>query len=154
LTRNRHEAEDLSIEVFILAYRNLDKFRNESDIFTWLYRIAINLWRRHIKKKKINPISLDAPAYHDSKTLLKDSIPSAQNDPELEEAAQNKEIIKKAIDELPKKYKEIIVLYTIEEKSYQEIAKIMRFSVNLVGIRLMRAREILKKKLGHICNIG
>jgi len=66
--------------------------------------------------------------------------------------AQNKEIVKKAIEELPIKYKEIIILSITEEKSYCEISQIMKLSVSLVGIRLMRAREILRKKLSQICN--
>lgn len=152
LIGHRQEAEDLSIEVFIIAHKNLHKFRYESEIFTWLYRIAVNLWRRQVKKKKIKPISLDSPIFNGSKTSLKDNLPFVENITNLEEAAQDKEIVRKAIEELPIKYKEIIVLYITEEKSYYEISQIMKLSVNLVGIRLMRARELLRKKLSQICN--
>ena len=61
-----------------------------------------------------------------------------------------RETILRSIEELPPKYKEIVILNCVEEKSYKEISDILKISISAVGIRLLRARQLLRKKMGKL----
>jgi RNA polymerase sigma factor (sigma-70 family) len=107
------------------------------------------MWHRHISRTKNLPsISLDAPLRNDPRLTLKDIIssPSSQ-DPALADKTQEKERILQIIESLKPKYKEVLILHGIEQKTYKEIAEILKTSTTVIGIRLLRARKILRKKL-------
>ena len=150
LTRDKQDAEDLTSEAFLSVYKNYDKFRQESHVYTWIYRISLNLWRRHARKiGKNRHAGLDAPIHQDSDVLLIDVLPDAkaQGKHTPEEKLYRKETVAKAVENLPPKYREVIILSIVEEKSYTEISRVLRIPTNLVGIRLMRARQLLRIKL-------
>lgn len=147
LVRNREEARDLVQETFMKAFGSLATYREEYRFSTWLNRIAANCSIDHIRKKKIEALSLDQPVLtEDSQVTLE--VPDWSTNPEAEWVEKQTSLtIQEAIDSLPRDYKEVIVFRHKEEKSYQEIAAILGIPVGTVKARIFRGRELLKKKL-------
>ncbi len=152
LMGNREEAEDLAQEVFIHAYQAYDRFRGESEVFTWLYRITVNLAKNRYKQLQrerehrweILPDELDEEEEEAEGFDWEDTRLSPETLLEQKELA---EAIQRAIDELPEDQRITLVLRDIEGISYKEIAQIQGCSVEAVKSRLFRARSTLRKKL-------
>lgn len=138
---NRSDLEDIVQEVFIKAYRNFRSFDTSRKFSAWIYRIAHNEFINHGKK-----FSRQITDYFDFEVLL----PRAAIKDELGEefdVRQLKENLEGTLKKLPAKYREPLVLFYLEDLDYKEIADVLRLPVNTVGIRIMRAREQLKKHL-------
>ena len=137
LTLSSAEAvDDIAQDVFITVFRNLGKFRYESQFTTWLYRITINKCKDHMRRQKIR------------------SIFSPFKETDEEEISVNptedidiSEIVQKAISKLPEKLRSPLILKEVEGMSYQEIAETLDCEVGTVKSRIFRAREGLKKLL-------
>ncbi|MCK4532957.1 sigma-70 family RNA polymerase sigma factor [bacterium] len=153
LLNNPNQAEDLTQETFLRAYKAYNNFRQEADIYSWLYCIALNLCREKIrrlaKQRKNTIISLDQTFEDKDGKEINKQIPDpyAKTPLEILEKESTRSKIRTAIASLPEKYSKIIILREIEQFSYEEIAKILNISGELVGVRLIRARKMLKKKL-------
>jgi RNA polymerase sigma-70 factor, ECF subfamily len=131
------EAEDLSQEVLISAYENINGFEKGRKFSSWIYRIAHNKAIDYFKKRKVKTSQIE-----DMEELLMD------NKELIEDLEIKKEEVKKlrmAVEKLELNYREIIVLNYFEEKSYEEISDILKIPVNNVGVLLYRARKMLKK---------
>jgi RNA polymerase sigma-70 factor, ECF subfamily len=127
--------DDIAQDVFITVYRNLGRFRYESQFTTWLYRITVNKCRDYLRKKKIRSIILP----------LKDS-----EDAGYEQINDNTDIpgiVQSAIAKLPEKLRIPLLLKDIEGLSYQEISETMQCEIGTVKSRIFRAREGLKNIL-------
>lgn len=147
MVKNKEEAEDLVQEAFIKAFNSLASFNMEYAFSTWLYKIAINNCIDHFRKQKLKLCSLDKPL--ESKNgELKREFPDVTfaADRELLDSEKT-DLIQKAIDSLPEKYRLSIVYRHQDEKSYEEIAQLMDIPLGTVKARIFRAREMLKKKL-------
>lgn len=131
--------DDVVQDVFVKAYQNMRSFDAARKFSPWLYRIAHNAFVNEIRRKKREPllyIDLDAILAH----------PSYEFDPAAdEERVQMQSLMNKGLDALGSAYKEVIILYYIEELSYQEISDILQVPVGTVGVRLRRARLALKE---------
>jgi RNA polymerase sigma-70 factor (ECF subfamily) len=145
---NEADAEDVSQEAFLKAFRNLSSFRGEAKFGTWLVSITLNEARSRIRHRdSIKMDSLDEPADDQGHTLpavLRDwkEIPS--------EALERKEIrllLQKAITALPLIYREVFQLRDIDQLSVKEAAAALDISIASVKVRLHRARMMLQKKL-------
>ena len=137
LTLNNHElVDDIAQEVFLTVYKNLKRFRFESQFTTWLYRVTINKCKDHLRKIKIRSIF----------TPLKDEEEDFgySTSPDEKDIA---EIVRKAIDQLPEKLKIPLLLKDIEGLSYQEIAESIQCEIGTVKSRIFRAREGLRNIL-------
>jgi RNA polymerase sigma-70 factor, ECF subfamily len=146
--RNEADAEDVTQEAFLKAFRNLASFRGEAKFGTWLVSITLNEARSRIRHRDAIRIeSLDEP--HDeqeqaSPALLRDwkEIPS--------EALERKEIrvlLHKAVTALPLIYREVFQLRDIEQMSVNEAAEALGITISSVKVRLHRARMMLQKTL-------
>lgn len=131
--------EDVVQDVFIKTYQNIKSFDVKQRFSPWIYRIAHNTYVNAIKKSSIGPMYI-----FDFDTLLSHTV---TEDPLAREREQKeiKEIVDKGLSEIEPKYREILVLYYIEDLSYKEIAEILRIPVGTVGVRIMRAKEILRE---------
>ncbi|MCL1901528.1 MAG: sigma-70 family RNA polymerase sigma factor [Endomicrobia bacterium] len=150
-TANHSESDDISQNIFTKAYFNLKSFEEKAAFSTWLYRIAVNECYNGLKKRKNNILSLDVQICGGENASLKDTIEDKSvnvEDTALLKAMQLK--IRKAILELPDKYRMIVTLRDIEDISYEEISEIMKISQNKVKVWLFRARTKLKDKLKNI----
>ena len=137
LTLGNHDlVDDLAQEVFLTIYKNLGRFRFESQFTTWLYRITVNKCKDHLRKMKIRHIFLP----------LKDSDEDPGYEPSPE-TSDMKEIVHQAIDKLPDKLRIPLLLKDIEGLSYQEIAESVQCEIGTVKSRIFRAREGLKTLL-------
>lgn len=147
MVRDIEEAEDLTQEAFIKAFNSLTQFNEDYAFSTWLYKIATNNCIDFFRKRKLQTLSLDKPIqYKDSE--IHQEIPDPELNPEKSIlASERSSIIREAIETLPEKYYTAIVLRHTEEKSYEEIAEILRLPIGTVKARIFRAREMLNKAL-------
>lgn len=139
------EADDVYQETFLTAFKKLRSFRGDSELGTWLYRIASNLCLMRRRRKKGEPFVplLDRPHGHDD-------APARQFrdwSPTPEEAADKKELAAKvagALAKLPVDYRLVVTLRDVEGLSAEETARILRLSVPAVKSRLHRGRLFLR----------
>jgi RNA polymerase sigma-70 factor, ECF subfamily len=152
LTGNSEDAKDLTQDTFLRVVKSVKSFRGESGIKTWLFRIAINesknRWRWWKRRKIDLTDSIDAESEF-SELTLKETLASNSPNPEeitlkLERQAQ----LNKALGELSKKFKEVVILRDIEGLDYEQIAIVLDTNIGTVKSRLSRGREELRKKLG------
>jgi RNA polymerase sigma-70 factor (ECF subfamily) len=141
------EAEDVAQEAFLKAYRALASFRGDSAFYTWLYRIAINTAKNALVSNRRRPVDFDLdlqdPEQYDRHARLRDG-----DTPEgvlLTEEIRN--VVERAMEQLPEDLRTAIVLRELEGLSYEEIAEAMDCPVGTVRSRIFRAREAIDKKL-------
>lgn len=149
---NHEEASDLTQEVFIRAYRSYPRFiGTANDVYPWLCKIAINRCNDRLKElnkqNKFEVVSLDKPVQPDiSQQGLE--IGDSSNDPEgIIQSRAMEEIIQRAIDRLPDEFRIVVVLRDMQNLSYKEISEAAGISIEMVRIRIHRAREILRRQL-------
>jgi RNA polymerase sigma factor (sigma-70 family) len=142
------EAEDVSQEVFMEVYQSVKKFRGESKISTWLYRIATIKALEEIRKKKTaKRFAFFTSLFGDSNEVLHESADFVHPGIVLEQQ-ENSKVLFKAINQLPENQKVAYTLSNIEGLSYQEITEVMEVSLSSVESLLFRAKTNLKKSLG------
>ncbi len=140
---NREDAQDLSQEAFVRAFRNIKKIRPECGFFPWFYQILKNLCISHLRKKKFrNAASLDVEGCPEAE---------AQNDcfspGEVAERSEMKDKVWQAIEKLDEKHREVIVLRHFQNMSYDEMAKVLFCNKGTVTSRLYYARKQLEEIL-------
>ena len=151
LTQDAEEASDLTQETFLSAFKAVKKFRGDSDLKTWLFRIAINesrnrfrWWKRRFRSKTE---SLDAP-FGISEQPLSETVSSLSASPEETVLLRERErYLTKALNNLPVIFREAVVLCDIEGLSYEEIATALDVNIGTVKSRIARGRDELRKKL-------
>lgn len=139
--KNKEDAEDLAQEVFIEVYQKMDSFLGNSEIGTWLYRIAVNKSLESIRKKKRLKRSGEMEGIETNEAV-------SFEHPGI--ALENKEraaVLFKAIDLLPDGQKVAFTLQKLEGLTVSEIGKVMKKSNSSVESLLFRAKENLKKEL-------
>ncbi|HEV2763585.1 MAG TPA: sigma-70 family RNA polymerase sigma factor [Pyrinomonadaceae bacterium] len=153
LTEDPEEARDLTQETFLQAFRSVAHFRGDSDLRTWLYRIAVNQarnrWRWWRRRRRDVTVSLDAPVGDDNDTPLSARLrDSRSDDPEQATLARERErVLTTALRALSRAYREVVVLRDIEGMSYEEVAAALDISVGTVKSRLSRGRLELRRRL-------
>lgn len=138
MTGNRSEAEDMAQDAFLRAYRGLPSFRPGSPFAAWLYRIAVNvcLSQRRQERAATEPI--------DENEALID--PAAAVD-DVAEQREVQETVQQAILSLPAMYRAVVILYHLEDRSYEDIATLLDLPVNTVRTHLYRGRAMLRERL-------
>jgi RNA polymerase sigma-70 factor (ECF subfamily) len=151
LLGDHNEALDLSQEVFLRVFRTIHRFRGQSALRTWIYRIAVNQarnrqrwWRRRYKAFQV---SLDDHVRDHGELPSKASGGSPERVFSQKEAAEQ---LRVALDRLPFEQKTALVLREIDGLSYEEIGYSLGIAVGTVKSRLARAREALRGQLRHV----
>ena len=147
LLGDREEALDLSQEVFLRVFRTIHRFRGQSSLRTWIYRIAVNqarnrhrFWKR---RHRADQVSLDQHiAAHGDLRSAGESGPD-----QLLAQKQLGERLQQALDNLPFEWRSAIVLREVDGLSYEEIAFSLGVAVGTVKSRLTRARQALRRQL-------
>ncbi|MHA0858098.1 RNA polymerase sigma factor SigW [Paenibacillus sp. CMAA1364] len=149
MLNNRQEAEDVVQETFLRVFKSLDRYDPNQKFSTWIYRIATNLSIDRLRKRKPT-YSLDADM-NDQEGLDGYSIlPGDDRTPESEVLlSETKQIVYKAIESLPVKYKSVMILRYLQEMSLQEISDVLDMPVTTIKTRVHRGREFLRKSLEH-----
>ncbi len=143
---NETTAIDLAQETFVRVYRARLSYRPSATFSTWLFAIATNLARHHLRWQRRHPsVSLDDA---DDETSLHDRLPSASGTPSGDVVkAEQAAAVKQAIGSLPQDLREAVILFEYEDMSHAEIAAVVGCSAKAVETRLYRARQILRQKL-------
>ena len=155
MVRNVDDAEDLTIEAFAKAFKNLHRFKKDYTFSTWLFRIATNNSIDFIRKKKLETLSLDSSYKDDDgETISIDVQDKNLNPQEVAIKKQKIGLIRDFVTKLPPKYQRLVKLRYFEELSYEEIAAELEAPLGTVKAQLHRARELLydivKGKERHI----
>lgn len=133
------EVEDQVEETFLKAYINIQGCNTDKKFSSWIYRIAHNTAVDFMKKKKVKCQNIE-----DKEEIL---VVDQEFFDELEIKKEEKARVTAAIEKLELKYREVILLYFFEDKSYDEISDILRIPVSNVGVLIFRAKDKLKKIL-------
>ena len=150
------EAEDLTHDVFVKAGKSLKDFRGESQLSTWIYRIATNTALDRLRTADFKQSVQERLSIDEDETAIEDidvwtGRKTALPDQQLIRREMN-DCIRGFIESLPAAYRSVIVLGELEEFTNHEIAEILGISLDAVKIRLHRARARLKKELETHCS--
>ena len=142
MVSNASDAEDLTIEAFGKAFKNLNQYAPNYAFSTWLFKIATNNCIDFIRKKKANHISLDHN--DDDHEKATHEVQSSVPDPEEELINQQKVMLmRNVVTKLKPRYRKLIELRYFNELSYEEIADELELPIGTVKAQLFRARELL-----------
>jgi len=152
LVGDYEEAVDLTSDTFLQALRGLPNFRRQSQPYTWLYRIAVNLCKNHFRRKahraRFFAFSLDQRGETEEDTTLE--IQDHRHEPgRLLESRELQEEVGEAIAALPADLRVAVVLRDIQGLSYQEMAEVLDCTLEAIKSRLFRARASLRKALSQ-----
>ena len=137
---NKEVAEDLTQDIFVKCYKSLHTYKGNSNLKTWLWRIAINHCKDYLKSwynKKVIVTEDDFTYMGSQKESVEQIVIQSAEDSRLASAVMN----------LPIKYREVIYLFYYEELSIKEIAIVIDVKENTIKTRLKKAKELLKKGL-------
>ncbi len=142
---NREDAEEAAQDVFVRAFRSLDRFRGDARFATWLYRIAVNVSLSSARRSRrdLSTSSLSEPDDDDDGLPLQ--IPDTSANPaERFEQAEFREQVRNLVSALPPIYSAVISMYHIQSLSYDEISEALELPIGTVKARLFRARAALR----------
>jgi len=147
ITKNHEDAEEVSQDSFTRAFLNIDTFRGESRLYTWLVRIAINQSLMKLRTRRscdlhFEPLATteDTPSFAE----VADASPTPEQSYSQEELHC---IFASAMDELPLTFREVLHLREVEERSTGETARILGLSISAVKSRALRGRQKLRQVL-------
>ena len=141
------EVQDVAQEAFIKAYRALPRFRGDSAFYTWLYRIAINTAKNHLVARSRRPpgsdVEISDAEYFEGGGALRE----IETPETVLFGAELKQVVERAIRELPDDLRTAVTLREFDGLSYEDIAEVMDCPVGTVRSRIFRAREAIDKKV-------
>lgn len=139
IVRDRHEVEDVAQEVFLKVYTRISAFDGRSKFYTWLYRVAANAAKDHVKKRSRRPaVTLEEDAF----------LPDAADGPAAgARIRETRRFVRESIAALPSRYRTVLTLRELDGLSYKEISDVLQLSIGTVESRLHRARAQLKRRL-------
>jgi RNA polymerase sigma-70 factor (ECF subfamily) len=150
---DREEAEDLTQETFVNAYKSFPGFRGECKIHTWLCQIALNQcknrFRQRDRRRTMEGPSLDAPTGGggDENSRPMEIADWDQSPQEVLERKETYRYVLKAIESLPDEYRRVIILCDLQQLTYQQIAQATGLSLEAVKTRIHRGRLMLRRKV-------
>ena len=149
MVNNKDDAMDLTVETFAKAFENLDKYKSEYAFSTWLFRIATNNSIDFIRKKRLNVISLDTLFEEEGEDKYLQVRAEGLNPEEISIRKQESEKLKNMVEQLPLRYRTLIILRYYDELSYEEIAQQMDIPLGTVKAQLFRARDLMANILNR-----
>jgi len=146
---NSADAADVLQEVFVKVFRGIGQFHGESSLKTWIYKIAVheasNQRRGWLRRRRREPVSLDeemSPAVSCTQTQ-----PEAETPYQVFEQAERQDVVRRALASLAEPYRAVVILREIEGLPYDEISQVLGLAEGTVKSRLVRGRELLRRKL-------
>jgi len=143
MVNNKDDAMDLTVETFGKAFENLGKYKPDFAFSTWLFRIATNNCIDFIRKKRLNVVSLNSLTDQDGEERQFEIRSENLNPEETSIKKQENEKLKNIVEQLPSRYRTLIILRYFEEQSYEEIAQQLDLPLGTVKAQLFRARDLL-----------
>jgi RNA polymerase sigma factor (sigma-70 family) len=144
MVNNSIDAEDLTIEAFGKAFKNIAQYTPNFAFSTWLFKIATNNCIDFIRKKRGNMVSLDHAFDENDSQVPSSNIHSDSPDPEANMINQQKiKLMRDIVGKLKPRYKRLVELRYFDEYSYEEISKELNLPIGTVKAQLFRARDLL-----------
>ncbi len=144
MVNNRDDADDLTIEAFGKAFKNIHQYTPDYAFSTWLFKIATNNCIDYIRKKRKQTFSIDKGFEGDDGEEIALEIKSDALGPEEKMIKKQKvEVMRDVVDKLKPRYKNLVELRYFRELSYEEIAEELNLPLGTVKAQLFRAREFL-----------
>ena len=135
---NNQDIEEIIQEVFIKSYVNIKSFDLSRKFSSWIYRIAHNEFVNALRKRKRSPLY-----FFDLDVFLPHFVSKETPEKDIEKK-EAKELINRFLKKIDSKYREVLVLYYFEDLSYKEISDILHIPISTVGVRIKRAKNIMK----------
>ncbi|HXE30386.1 MAG TPA: sigma-70 family RNA polymerase sigma factor [Terriglobales bacterium] len=146
---NQPDAEDVLQETFIKVYSKLHQFQQQSRLYTWIVRIAVNQALMKLRQRRGNTVSLDEEVASEEGHLPRE-VADWHPDPEQQyQSAELADILQRSLEALPLPYKLVFQLRDVEELSTEETAEALGLTESAVKSRLLRARLQLRARLGR-----
>jgi RNA polymerase sigma factor (sigma-70 family) len=144
MVNNRDDADDLTIEAFGKAFKNLHQYTPDFAFSTWLFKIATNNCIDFIRRKRKNTFSIDQSMEGEGGSEMQFEIKSSMLDPEERMIKKQKALLMRdVVEKLKPRYKRLVELRYFQERSYEEIARELQLPLGTVKAQLFRAREFL-----------
>ncbi|TVX86901.1 sigma-70 family RNA polymerase sigma factor [Paenibacillus agilis] len=151
--KDRYLAEDIAQDVWIKVYRSLHTFRGEAKFTTWLYRLTRNQLIDTLRKWKFH-LQSDSLPYEDYRMNLDNELIASEELPEEHVLKQERcEQVRETLRNMPLKYRSIMVMYHLRDRSYTEIAEQLSMPVRTVETRLYRAKALFKNGWGQAAEV-
>lgn len=142
---NRNDAEDIVQETFLRVYKNKHYYKEIAKFSTWVYTIAGNLAKTELRRRKRRKVFSVSNFVNDERDF---DIPDLDRNPEKEvDGSIKDDIIQRAIEKLPPKFKEVILLRDVQGFAYEEISQILNIPLGTVKSRVNRGRLKLQEDL-------
>ena len=136
------DAEEAAQDTFLALWRGIDRFRQESSLSTWIYRLASNACIDTLRRrKKQNAVSLD------DEELFVDAVDTSPQPQEAAERREAQKLLQEGLMSLPEEYRKVLILREIEGLSYTEIAESASLELGTVKSRISRGRALLRNFL-------
>ncbi len=142
MVQGQEEQNDISQDVFLKAFKNIQGFNTKQKFSPWVYRIAHNETVNYLRKKKPLPLfdfDVFLPHYNIGKEDIENEADKKLMLPKMEQY----------LNELNFKHKEVLLLYYFQELSYQEIADVLKIPIATVGVRIKRAKQAIQKIINN-----
>ncbi len=143
---NPSEAQDIAQEVFLIAYKNLHGLKDRQKFGSWVYGITRNLCFAFLRKKKVEPESLEELNYFEQPKVVEMRLADEKGE-DLSKKLLNH------LEQLPDKYRVLLRLKYLEDYSYQEMSEILDLPVDLIRSRLFEGRRILRESVEKVRSI-
>lgn len=154
MTHNTTTASDLTMETFSKAFLQLHRYAPTGTFSSWLFSIGVNTYIDHLRKRRLDTVSLGSITRNNDGDFIEYQIPSNQPNPEeMMIRMQRDAALKEIVAGLKEPYRRIIEMRYYEDLSYEEIAEQLRLPLGTVKVRLMRAKALLAsivKERGNI----
>lgn len=145
--RDPSEAQDVTQEAFLKAYRAIPRFRGDSAFYTWLYRIAINTAKNHLVSMSRRPIEYNLDLQDSEQNSISNKLRDDDSPEGLLLRDELRQTMEDCVAALPEELRLAITLREAEGLSYEEIAQTMDCPVGTVRSRIFRAREAIDKSI-------
>jgi RNA polymerase sigma-70 factor (ECF subfamily) len=152
MLKNPDDSLDVSQEVFIKVYRNIEKFNQQSSFYTWLYRITVNMCIDHIRKnKRVKIVEYDDAISREANGGDDFLLPSklGLHPDKVYGRKELREKMLEALESLGEKHRTILILREIDGLSYEEIADVLNISKGTVMSRLFHARKYFQEAISE-----
>jgi RNA polymerase sigma-70 factor, ECF subfamily len=155
ITGNAEDAEDVLQETFLKAFENLPRFREDSRFYTWIVRIGVNQALMKLRKRRTDrSVSLDEPIEDGGEVIPRDFADWKPDPEELLGRTETREIMERAIQNLPVSFRTVFQLRDVEGLSTEETAEMLGLTISAVKARLFRARLRLREELAKFFKRG
>lgn len=143
MVNNKDDAMDLTVETFGKAFENIEKYKPDFAFSTWLFRIATNNCIDFIRKKRLNVVSLQSISEEDNEDRQLQVASDNLNPEETSIKKEESEKLKNIVEQLPMRYRTLIILRYYDELSYEEISQQLDIPLGTVKAQLFRARDLM-----------